>query len=379
MKKNKKKHPFCYAPWIGLYTTGFGIDNEINASKMFSAPCCVWNGNKWNGNISKKNVSGYWKILQKKMLRHDINFLKKTCKECIQREELGLVSDRNTWLKFVIEQNQPLDKIALLDVRFSNLCNLKCITCNALSSSMIEKEENVKTILHTGIDDIYKLDLSNLKVLKILGGEPSIQKEAHDFMTYVATNYDTANILLCITTNGTNINQNWLNCLKKFKKVYISLSIDGTDKIFEYLRTNANWNKVKENIEILYDFSVKEHSNMKLEFHVTVSNVLAATIDKWLPWFCNQEIKANFYAAQGGQHCVSGLPQEFKKRMKIFLEEYDHYYKNDLLKILEINENKLNYIKWCKLVKAKDKIRNTDIKKVDPIFKEIFTLHQELG
>ena len=90
-------------------------------------------------------------------------------------------------------------------------------------------------------------------MLKVLGGEPTLQGNALELMHHIAKN--TAMCDLAITSNGTNVNHKLIEKFLLFKNVYYNLSIDGTDEVFNYIRKNANWKAVLENIYYLKKFA----------------------------------------------------------------------------------------------------------------------------
>ncbi len=371
------KEPYCYAPWIGLnITTGSNVDHEkqnTNTNYMYTAPCCAWQGKFYNGPIEELYESKYWKKIIKDMEEHNIDNLKKSCQECIQIEKSNLKSDREDTTNKVKSGMYFPGELNCLDYRPSNTCNLRCRMCSPENSNLIAKDENVN--IHISNDeDIYKLDLSNLKILKILGGEPTIQKETYNFANYVIKNYDTDDLWLSYTTNMTVLNQNWLDLLKKFKKVYCYMSIDGTGKIFEYIRQGAKWKIVENNIKKLYNFS-KNYIDFEIEFHVTVGAILMLTVKEWLPWFIkNDHVEANFYPLYGNPGGpISILKEQEKEKIKNDLNKFNHVYADSLLSLLSsesYNPKALNDFKKINVIK--DKLFNTDIKNLHPTLKKMF-------
>ena len=242
--------PYCPAPWIAL--------NPIaSTGDLLYVPCCSWEGTRWQGKVSELD-SNYLQDIKKSMLEHNMDKLKTSCRQCILKEKLGLLSDRQDFHRKIKEKIFVKEELGWLNLILSNKCNLKCVSCNWTVSSLIAKEEN-KNVIIPKINDIYNLNLSNLKLLKLVGGEPTIQKECHDFIDYVCENYNTSKLSFSYTTNTTVVNKKWLDKLKKFNYVSCEMSIDGTGKIFEYLRSNAKWNIVEKNINKMKKFSENEY------------------------------------------------------------------------------------------------------------------------
>jgi len=196
------------------------------------------------------------------------------CSECKQRVDLGLTSDIDmfdAWYESavennVIDPNQPLDTTMpepiWADIRPSNLCNLKCRMCYPDNSTEIAREwaelhspDNNKILDHNYTTaelkqlsqrKHYELpDLNKVVNLKLLGGEPTVQKEVYNIIDKLEYNEHSK----CdITTNATNPQQfnNIAPYLKKFAQVGWCVSIDGTEASYEYIRTPAKWDRFNE-------------------------------------------------------------------------------------------------------------------------------------
>ena len=377
MVENKgipEKEPYCFAPWIGLHiTTGSNINHHVqkerNKNHIYSAPCCAWQGKFYNGPIEEL-YGEYWKKIKQNMLNYDIESLKESCIECIMREKSGLESDREHITKKVKSSTYSPGELNWLDYRPNNTCNLRCRMCSAENSSLVAKDENIEIPISKD-DDIYKLNFSKLKILKILGGEPTIQKEAYNFIKYVSENCDTNEITLQYTSNMAVCNDKWLNLLKNFKNVYCEMSIDGTGKVFEYMRQGSKWKIVEKNINKLYYFS-KNNSfqGFKLKFHITVGAILMVTVEDWLPWFIeNSHIDADFYpigGIKGGP--ISILENKDKEKIKNYLKNIDHIYAKHLLSLLYAEDFSSKILgEFKKVNTVKDKLYNTDINQFNQI------------
>lgn len=99
-------------------------------------------------------------------------------------------------------------------------CNLKCRHCYADSHNKIYKEE-----LNTeeAKKFIYDLHLFRVPVILFSGGEPLLRKDLFELISYATQN----NIRSTISTNGTIIDKDTANMLKKCGVGYVGISLDG--------------------------------------------------------------------------------------------------------------------------------------------------------
>lgn len=145
-------------------------------------------------------------------------------------------------------------KIEHVELSPGNICNLKCLMCNAEDSSALGAEQVklgwIPSHVITEQDDQVLETLSQFDTLKsvsIIGGEFFLAKKNLSILDLVAQKQ----IQLKVTTNATVLTKAHLEKLQMNPKVQITLSIDGTDSVYEYIRYPATWTTVAENVGIL--------------------------------------------------------------------------------------------------------------------------------
>jgi len=215
----------------------------------------------------------------------------KICSKCWTAEDIGLESPRQLAIKktskYIITHDDL--KIKYLDIKFDNYCNFSCRMCNPWNSSKIHdniKDNNdLATVFSTTgkIVDAYnfrqedkyifvkKLLDDGLDYLKVTGGEPTINKHFILILDYCIENNIAKDITLDITTNGSKFTNQLLSKLINFKQVNYNLSIDGKDKVYEYIRHPFTWNKLVSNIEKLFDFYKNDTNKMTVKSSCIVS------------------------------------------------------------------------------------------------------------
>ena len=257
---------FCTAPFIHSFVSTSG--------KKFL--CC--RATRWSENtrdLDDWEGEDYQYIRNHMLTQHE---WLPDCDDCRIQESIGKPSLRQGMNKVWGSSGKPsLDPISgnifgvpfSYDLRLNNLCNLSCRMCGPESSSQIVKEAESRPELWPSWekkDDEFKTSLGAknidwiieeaqfIKDLKLLGGEPSVQPEVRQLLQKLVDIRNTK-IKIFVTTNGTNVNNEFFNLLKKFENVKISVSIDTHPDRLEYIRGGANGKKIWENIKKMSEMS----------------------------------------------------------------------------------------------------------------------------
>lgn len=159
-------------------------------------------------------------------------------------------------------------KIKFLDLRFSNICNFTCRTCDSFNSSSWEKLNpyvgRPSTKPHEENSQAYHLKLTNA-VLKIsadleeiyfAGGEPLIIKEHYLLLdqlikkghTHIRLSYNTN--LSVLNAFGYDLCELW----GQFRSVRLYPSVDGLGSRGEYIREGFCSDTFKKNIGAVKNF-----------------------------------------------------------------------------------------------------------------------------
>ena len=176
----------------------------------------------------------------------------KGCDRCYKNEEKKTPSSRLFYNSYKNIASKDLP--TMLDLDFSNFCNLKCVMCNPTRSSEWAKDlgKGVSNISKHLIDDLFTIS-NDVVQITIQGGEPSIMKEYEYYFKLLDNNRITRNIDLQIITNATNINKKFYTLLEKFKSVRLSVSIDAFNRANDYIRWPSKFNQIEKNLIKLSD------------------------------------------------------------------------------------------------------------------------------
>ena len=247
----------CVKMWHHLY---IATDGTI-------APCCLSTKTAL-GNVLDNNISEIRNNELSQRIRNDMLRGKKPieCKACYQDEKQNLVSGRitansnhPTAYQYITnnQMNKPL-RIDTMDVRISNICNLKCRICSSNCSSRIAKENldefyNGQPLnaaqRNSAMADIIKY-VPSVSSIYFAGGEPLIMDEHYQIVNTLREN-KMLDIPIRYNTNLTVLSYKKYDVIdiwKSMPNLTVGVSVDASGKHAEYLRNGTIWNTLRDNL-----------------------------------------------------------------------------------------------------------------------------------
>ena len=287
----------------------------------------------------------------------------KECSACWKKEQNNQRSLRNIYNKEFLHsdsvqnswaanyfKNQPVENYGFVvgaDIKLNNICNFACAMCNPHDSSIIltdwtksiddpfVKNEIAKNPLYLStINNIYKQDSAHqllqyivdqpqLKTLKLLGGEPLLDKKMFNILSKVKRKEQ---IRLMFVTNGSVDIEQVAEQLKDYKFLYFVVSVDGFSEYNNYIRKNSNWDQISKNI-----LNAKKLSNVKISVHPTIQALSFPSIGNLLQWCLDQDIEWSYDLCYSPEYLsINALPYE--------------YFTQQIESIQKINSDLANYI-----------------------------------
>jgi radical SAM protein with 4Fe4S-binding SPASM domain len=291
----EKSKTFCMLPWVHMYVNPNG---DV-------LPCCIANHTTPIGNIRGRAVKDVWTDAPYKVLRTSmINGVKtEHCTNCYQHEESGGGSMR-TWANQLFGKHiDVLDNMGYdgsmptldwkyFDVRFSNICNFKCRTCNDhFSSSWVEEDNkhNAKegsnriTMLQNASSDAYPLMpqilpmMPNMEIINFAGGEPLITPEHYEVLEYLIEQKSTQ-MQLKYSSNLSGLkykSKDIIELWKHFPDIMLMASLDSTGARAEYIRSGTIWANQVANLKKIKE--VLPHIKLTFSAVISIFNVLTIT------------------------------------------------------------------------------------------------------
>jgi organic radical activating enzyme len=271
---------FCVLPWVG---------REIHWTQR-QTHCCLLPPNYDIDQIKKDMLD---------------NKKPAACQKCWNLEAENIKSDRqvkNSALDFFWDRDltfikqdaidNKLNDILMLKLITSFTCNATCVSCSSGASSSWSKLDHqadptvpLKKYKSINLVEIKKqVDFSKLKLLSLIGGEPLYEKKNFELLQYMIDLGNT-NVFLSLVTNGSvKLTSTQKNILSKFKNINFSVSIDGTESVFEYLRFPLKWNDLINNLNFFRQVTDNISSNY------TLSNLNILQHNDTVQWFVDNKI-----------------------------------------------------------------------------------------
>jgi sulfatase maturation enzyme AslB (radical SAM superfamily) len=196
------------------------------------------------------------------------------CSKCAVAEYHGLPSLKQTYTKAVTAS----PGLQFVDIRNTNLCNLKCRYCGPhFSSQWADELGMLPSIVNQDIADYKQLLITDsLHWMYFTGGEPLIIGEHWQLLEELIDLGRAKHITLMYNTNLTTIkykDKDIIDIWKQFKKVTIHCSIDAVGKPLEYIRSGTSWDKIKSNLEYLLECSKKSNISISIGPVLNILNV----------------------------------------------------------------------------------------------------------
>lgn len=352
------KDVLCMMPWLHMHIWPNGN----------SLPCCMSDSNVVFGNVNDNSIdeiinNDKFKTLRKEML----NGIKPSvCSRCYELEETADVHTlrKNSLLQF--EKYIPLVnltnsdgtiedfKLRYMDIRFSNLCNMKCRTCGPeLSSKWYEdqikmypeydKPKFIDLSSREDFMDMLKPHLHFVDEVYFAGGEALITPQHYEVLDYWKK-INRTDVRLRYTTNFSVLKYKKFDILdywKTFSDVRVAASLDNFGSKAEYFRSGTKWDNIVSNRRKM----IKECPDVYFEITPTVSIFNIQDLFDFHRTWVNEglldinSIRINILT-NPRYFSITLLPTEFKEK---------------------ISKQYTNYILWLKQNRAEERIIN-DVK-----------------
>jgi len=332
-----KRDSFCIMPFIHLHNMSNGL---LKMCCLVERPITDDFGKQFfigNQDIEEVWNSNFLKTARKLMIEGEEVPI---CNHCYNEEDAGGKSLRQVYNEQYLENNQAhvedakannysLTKFpTFVELRTGSSCNSACRMCNTNDSSLVYKEtteihntlktkfkefsdserkngydmlgnpekiifgnveglhlSTIKMDLDKHIDDIID-NIKDINTITLSGGEPFVLEKTIHLLEVIAD--QNPDLRLNINTNGSITSKKMITALKKLKDVHVCVSMEGIEKVQEYIRYPLKWNKIDKNLNL---FKSIASENLFLSFNVTVQMLnilnlkeLCLFVNRNFPW-----------------------------------------------------------------------------------------------
>ena len=408
------KH-FCVLPWVHFHAWP---DKRV-------MPCCVADSDlptseiRNDESIIQMMNTDKYNDLRKKMMRDEAV---PECKRCYDLETMGEWTMRQShnrrkgldyvdYIADVTNDDGSLKEFQMkyMDIRFSNICNMKCRSCGPSCSSLWSQEfleqrgkevfeeyfpkSNGKIVINNN-DDMTLMSklkpyLDDVTEVYFAGGEIIITQEHYECLDYWIENDLTDQVELTYTTNFSTLkykkNINLIEYWKKFPQLKIWASLDAHGEVAECIRSGTDWEKVVRNIR-----DVKEqvpHAQFQITPTISIWNIFDFP-DFWDYMVDNDFIDVDFSAPRFNLATnpwyanVMILPHSVKRRLAELYRVYQERHKDNVdiyngFKMIIYNltvgeENKGGILEFKKFNDELDEYRDEKFEDIVPEMKEVY-------
>lgn len=253
------------------------------------------------------------------------------CIRCDREEASGIVSrrlsenelwkDTFSFEDAVAKTNQDgsidIEEVPVIyyDLRFGNLCNLKCRMCGPTDSNQwyedwvaawdkewfndshgkVELIKNAKNRYIAKFDDYSwfesddfwkQLDknIPNIRQIHTVGGEPLLIDKHYDLLQRCIDLGYAKNIVVEYNTNLTNIPTRAWDIWPHFKRIQIGASIDAVGKLNDYIRSPSKFDTLAKNLHKID----KAPGNFRIWIACTIQIYNVAHLPEFMKWILEQ-------------------------------------------------------------------------------------------
>lgn len=346
----KKSRVFCILPWVHMHAYPTGE----------AWPCCSAEHNGMQaqplGNTRQQTMAEIWNGDRMRQLRQ--NMLNEQpdsyCTRCYERDAAGFRSDRRSANKsFGHHVNRTADtdatgalstfEMVYWDIRFSNLCNLKCRSCGHIFSSQWYQDQiklwgksaavtalNYAGRTETDMWEQLEPHLDYVEQIYFAGGEPLLMEEHYRILDELDRR-GMHHVRLIYNTNFTHTDlkgKSVFDYWRRFKNVSVGASLDASGARAEYIRKGTDWAVVEQNRRTMLEICPE------VDFYISPT---LSIMNAWhLPDFHREWVEAGLIRAQDLNVNILQDPAHY--RIDIATEEYKE----------KIQQKYREHIEWLK-------------------------------
>ena len=324
------------------------------------------------------------------------------CRRCWSEEELGFTSERQYLIAGApptLDYTEPdyyTSGPRHLNIKVSNICNLRCRTCQSKDSYLYhiegeyyEKKNNLTRTAYTiekfkkhftdvQLDELFEFS-NNLERIELYGGEPFLDDQVPKYLSRLIDSGLSENIDLSVSTNATHkLTDTWRHILSNFKNVILNVSIDAIGNQFTYMRHPGKWETVEKNLHDFFELEYTAKSNnITVQPVITVSALNVLSLPGVFDYFKKYRVEPFIILVQWPKYyCVNVLPESVRPEVEQILKQHNNPKFIPVINLL----NTPRYDSWDNFkfwTRSKDEYREENFLKTFPDLAQLLLTHNE--
>lgn len=293
------------------------------------------------------------------------------CRSCYKDEQVTGYSMRQEvnesltfGLPFEKEIRGKVEKLTNIDLALSNVCNNRCRMCGPwLSTNWYSDAKKLGIEIPKGVvaknSIIEDYDLSDLRFIKLIGGEPLMEQEK---FIQVLKKCDLSKLSILLVTNATLLpNQELLDLFNQCLHIDVHLSIDAYGPLNDTLRKGSTWKDIDANV----NWYVENMHGTK-QFATSIDSVVSIyncnLIDQMIEYKNSKGVYSKFDLVDGPDWMMPrNLPTVAKQQLeKTLLQQKQQYNQHIFDALLDEIKKEGNVDIFIEMDNKLNKLRNDD-------------------
>jgi len=258
-----------------------------------------------DGNI-KFNNHQYLQELRRALLNGEKH---PGCNDCWRAEAVGGKSYRKSFESDVWPEREVTTVKKRgpkwVEIKFSNLCNIKCLTCHPICSSLWEEKtgmpDEAKQCMNLNANPIdttkkwfkwFKDNYDDIDSIQLFGGEPVLHPDFYPLLDLILNApKGSPRKQISYSTNGLwpkvykDKHYEYVQRLLDQKHtVFVRFSIDGVGDQGEYIRDNLDWKKFEKNFKEYFETFYGHENVTRMRCNIALSILNVLNLDKICQW-----------------------------------------------------------------------------------------------
>lgn len=379
----------------------FFLDATIDPAGSYS-PCTALGGSMFN--FGDQTFKLTWQDPKLQSVRQrSINGEKlDMCRRCWSEEDLDFTSERQYLIKDLpdkLDYTDPgyyMSGPKHLNIKVSNICNLRCRTCQSkdsylyhiegahyektykLARTVYTMEKFKKHFTDAQLDELFEFS-NNLERIELYGGEPFLDDQVPGYLLRLVDTGLSKNIDLSVSTNATHeLTDTWCKILNNFKNVILNVSIDAIGNQFTYMRHPGKWEIVEKNLNDFFELEyAAESNNITIQPVITVSALNVLSLPSVFDYFKKYRVEPFIILVQHPRYyCVNVLPDSIRPEVEQILRQRNNPKFIPVVNLI----NTPRYDSWDKFkfwTRAKDDYREENFLETFPDLAQLLLKHNE--